>query len=103
MAHDARSVMLGLLISAGILVYLGYLVVSLLRSWSREVDETIVAGRKKGETPGRIALDVAEDAGIGAAKVAVGLAIGGALGGSAGGAAGSGGGAFGGGGAAGSW
>jgi hypothetical protein len=90
--------------------YLGYLIVTLVRDWVGIVGETIETGRRKHETDGRIALDIAEEAGVGAAKVAAGYAlgavVGGALGGgaakSAGGAV-SGGGAFGGGGAAGNW
>jgi len=86
--------------------------VSLLRDWYDIVGDTIETGKRKHETNGRIALDVAEEAGIGAAKVAAGYALGAVIGsaaggGSAGSAAGggisAGGGAFGGGGAAGTW
>ena len=92
------------LFSAGILLYVVSEVVSLLRLWYRDVEETISGGELRHETPGEIALDVAKEQAIGAAKIAAGLAVGEALGAVAGGSAGAaGGGAFGGGGAAGSW
>jgi uncharacterized membrane protein YgcG len=100
-----------LLVGFGVLLYLFYLIVSLLKDWYGIVGETITAGKQKHETSGRIALDIAEEAGIGAAKVAAGYAVGALVGSAIGGAAAkgaggglsAGGGTFGGGGAAGSW
>ena len=92
--------MIYVLVGAAVLAYLVYLVVSLLLGWRRDIADTITSGRRKHETTGQIAVDIGEEAAVGAAEVAVGLAVGNVIG--AGGSAATGG-SFGGGGAAGSW
>jgi hypothetical protein len=68
--------MLYFLVGVGILAYVTYRIVDLLRTWRDVVDDTVAQGRARGETSGQIAADVAEEAAVGTVKVAAALAVG---------------------------
>ena len=110
-SKDDVDVLVGFPVTLLLVYFLIWLVVKTLGIWLHDVEATTLAGRRKNETAGQIALDVGKTTAKDVVKLGIATAItsldllaaggGGGGGGSSGG--GGGGGSFGGGGASGSW